>query len=445
LTQERLIFGEESSDKGENASEQIWESPLADRVRPEGLQDFAGQDHLLAPGAPLRTLIEDGRIPSCILYGPPGVGKTTLVRLMASETDRKIMEINAVSAKVSQLRDLVTQAEHEKRLSGGRAVIAFVDEIYHFNKSQQNALLPSVEKGDIILVGTTTENPFFEINKTLLSRVLVFELKPLKKQDLVEIMERALSGEKGLSDLDLAVPGDVLEKIAEMSGGDARQALTRLESLCCAAAAKGATTITGEMAETFFSGPSIRFDKAGDDHYDVISALIKSMRGSDPDAAVYWLGRLVAGGENLRFLTRRMMIFASEDIGLADPNALDMAVSAAYAADHVGYPEAKIILSQAVLYLACAPKSNSSYMAIKNAERAITEGKIQEVPEHLKQGGTGYQYPHDAPEHWLPQKYTREPVRFFFPGSLGYEKKITARLKRFWRRFRDSEKKDGRS
>jgi len=441
LTQERLSFSEHVPEKSSQIkSSAKWEKPLADRLRPRSLSEFAGQKHLVGPGAPLRTLLENGRVPCCVLYGPPGVGKTTLVRMMASVTGREIMEINAVSAKVAQLRDLVEQAETAKRISGGRSVVGFVDEIYHFNKSQQNALLPSVEKGDIILVGTTTENPFFEINKTLLSRLLVFELKPLDIEELVEVLKTALEDERGLAELEIHAEDNILRKIASISAGDARQALNRLETVSHTIAAKGQNRITERSLEELFAGVFIRFDKSGDDHYDVISALIKSMRGSDPDASVYWLARLIAGGENPRFITRRLMIFAAEDVGLADPEALKITSAAAHAVDMVGYPEARIILSEAVLYLATAPKSNSSYMAVKNAEKHIKEGDLQEVPEHLKQGGTGYKYPHSVPEHWLPQKYTRKTVRLYFPGILGQESEILSRMKKLWRRFRENHK-----
>ncbi|MBN1334213.1 MAG: replication-associated recombination protein A [Synergistales bacterium] len=406
-------------------------------MRPQDLSQFVGQAHLMGPGAPLRKLLEIGKVPCCILYGPPGVGKTTLVRLMASVTGRKIMEINAVSAKVSQLRELVEAARADKEYSGGNSVIAFVDEIYHFNKSQQNALLPSVEKGDIILVGTTTENPYFEINKTLLSRVIVFELKPLEKKDINLLLRRAISQPQGLGDFQVDVDDLMLDLIASQSGGDARQALTRLELAVHSVAARGGDSIQREDLEELLPSALLRYDRAADDHYDTISALIKSMRGSDPDAAVYWLGKLIGSGENLRFITRRLMIFASEDIGLADPGALSIAASAAYAADMVGYPEARIILSEAVLYLATAPKSNSSYKAIAAAEKGIRQGQIQEVPSHLKQGGEGYKYPHDDPRHWIPQKYMNENIRLYFPGEIGEEKSIKERLQQYWRRFRE--------
>lgn len=430
-----LFAQEEQSDPDKTVNK--WDIPLAERMRPKKLEEFVGQEHLVGEDAPLRKVLEAGRVPCCVLYGPPGVGKTTLVRLMASTTGRQIMEINAVSAKVSQLRELVSTATSQKNFTNGRSVIAFVDEIYHFNRSQQNALLPAVEKGDVTLVGTTTENPYFEINKTLLSRLVVFELKPLQKEDLVKLLSRAVNDEKGLAELDLHIEEEALMTLASMSGGDARQSLNRLQLVAHTVALSGGRIITPECVKEVLPASNLRFDKSSDDHYDVISALIKSMRGSDPDAALYWLSRLVLSGENLRFITRRLMIFASEDIGLADPYAITMAASTAYATDMVGYPEARLILSQAVVYMASAPKSNSAYLAIKEAEKAIKAGVIQEVPDHLKQGGQGYLYPHDDPRHWVPQKYVNETVRFYFPGDIGAEKEIKERLKGFWRRFRE--------
>ena len=412
-----------------------FEIPLAERMRPRTLDEYAGQSHILGKGKALRNLLEGGKVPSCILYGPPGVGKTTLVRLMAKTTGRTMLEINAVSAKVETLRDLVDRAQAEKRASG-RTAVAFVDEIYHFNTRQQNVLLPWVEKGDIVLIGTTTENPWFEINKTLLSRMIVYTLKPLEKEELAVLLSRALSDEdRGLGRLGVSVSPELIQKIAELAGGDARQALTRLEAAVSAAAMGGGSVLTEETLTQSTGTASQRYDRDANDHYAVISALIKSIRGSDPDAAVYWLARMLEGGDDIRFITRRLCISASEDIGLADPMALVVAQNAAAAVDRVGMPEAALILSEAVIYLAAAPKSNSAYLAVNAAMQNVRSGNIMEVPSHLRNDGEGYVYPHDSPGHWVAQAYMPEVRRFYYPGKLGAEARIDERLKRLWKRF----------
>ncbi|MDR1049307.1 MAG: replication-associated recombination protein A, partial [Synergistaceae bacterium] len=390
----------------------ISDTPLAERMRPRNLDEYCGQAHLMGRGAPLRSLVESGRVPSCVLYGAPGVGKTTLVRLIAAVTGRSLLEINAVTAKVAELRDLVEEARRLKAIGGGVSALAFVDELYHFNSSQQNVLLPSVEKGDLILIGTTTENPRYEINKTLLSRMLVFDLKPLLPEELLPLLRRALSDrERGLGVLEVRAADDVLLGIASSSGGDARQALTRLEASASFAAAAGGTELTASAVERTAGAASVRFDRKGDDHYSIISAMIKSIRGSDPDAAVYWLARLLSGGEDIRFICRRVLISAAEDVGLADPMALPIAAAASWAADMTGLPEARIVLSEAVIYLASAPKSNSAYLAVDKACAEIDGGELQPVPHHLKPDGSGYLYPHDDPRHWLPQQYMERPRR----------------------------------
>jgi putative ATPase len=433
-----LLWGDEPEQ--EEKSLKTWEIPLPERMRPKTLSDFVGQDHLVGAEAPLRRVLESGNVPSCILYGPPGVGKTTLVRLMAATTGRRLLEINAVTAKVAELRDLVLEARQAKSRDKGKTALAFVDEIYHFNRQQQNVLLPAVEKGELILVGTTTENPFFEINKTLLSRMIVYEMKPLGQDDLERLVRKALSDtEKGLGRLELEATEGAVSMIAARSGGDARQALVRLDAAASSVAAGGGTLLDEAAAERVLGSAIQRYDRAGDDHYAVISAMIKSMRGSDPDAAVYWLARLLAGGEDVRFIARRILIFASEDVGLADPNALSVAASAAYAADFVGLPEAQLVLSEAVLYMATAPKSNSATTAIGSALEALRSGDLQEVPEHLRPGGQGYLYPHNDPRHWVPQKYMGEPRRFYRPGSIGYESQLAERMKTFWKRFSQEE------
>lgn len=421
-----------------NRGKNLFEVPLAERMRPRTLDEYAGQQHILGKGKALRLLLEGGRVPSCILYGPPGVGKTTLVRLMASVTGRTLLEINAVSAKVETLREMVERARREKSLTGAAAV-AFVDELYHFNSKQQNVLLPAVEAGDLILVGTTTENPWFEINKTLLSRMVVYTLEPLGADDLCTLLTRALTDrQRGLGSLEVSASVPLLRRIAEMAGGDARQALTRLEAAVSAAAIGGGSVLTEEIVQQSAGTAAQRYDRSADEHYAVISALIKSMRGSDPDAALYWLARMLEGGDDVRFICRRLCIFAAEDVGLADPTALIIAQNASAAADRVGMPEAKIILAEAVIYLAAAPKSNSSYTAIDAACANVKAGNIMEVPDHLRNGGSGYIYPHTAPNHWVPQAYTPEVRRFYFPGRLGAESRIEERLKRLWKRYSET-------
>jgi len=423
------------NDGEENLNKEI---PLPERMRPRTIDEFLGQPHLVHEGKPLRTFLESGKVPNCILYGPPGVGKTSLARIMASMTGRHFIEINAVTSNVASLRGVLAEALEKKALSG-KATVLFVDEIYHFNKQQQNVLLPFVEKGDIVLVGSTTENPWFEVNKTLLSRMIVFELYPLGHEAIIDLLKKASEDmERGLGKYGIKLSPEALEELARLSGGDARQALYRLEVAAIATAARGASVIEKEKLKELTGSSFKRYDRAQDEHYKVVSALIKSMRGSDPDAALYWLGRMIAGGENLRFLARRLLIFAAEDVGLADQNALTLAASAAYAIDMVGYPEARIILSELVIYLASAPKSNSVYLAINRVLSAIEKGDLMEVPKHLDPHGEGYKYPHDFPGHWVPQKYLPEQRRFYYPQDIGEEKVIAKRLSNFWRRFRES-------
>ena len=431
MADEKKLFNEENNGL-------LFEVPLAERMRPRTLDEYAGQFGVIGEGKPLRVMLENGRVPSCVLYGPPGVGKTTLVRLMAHVTGRELLEINAVAAKVDTLRELVERAKNIKQLTGHSA-IAFVDELYHFNSKQQNILLPSVEVGDIILVGTTTENPWFEINKTLLSRMVVYTLEPLDEAQTVKLLKRALKdAERGLGKLGCTAQDSVLEKIAKLAGGDARQALTRLEAAVCSIAMVGGHEITEQVVSESGGGASQRYDRASNDHYHVISALIKSIRGSDPDAAVYWLARMLTAGDDIRFICRRLCISAAEDIGLADPFALVMAQNTASAVDRVGLPEAKILLSECVVYLACAPKSNSTYLAIARAEKAINQGDLMEVPYHLRNDGEGYVYPHDQPGHWVAQQYLPNTRRFYIPGEIGTELRISERLKKLWKRFSEN-------
>ncbi|MDR0648580.1 MAG: replication-associated recombination protein A [Synergistaceae bacterium] len=435
------LFGDfdEATRREAHVDRKNFEVPLAERMRPQTLDEYAGQEHIIGPGKPLRALIEAGRLPSCVLYGNPGIGKTTLVRVMAAATKRELLEINAVSAKVSQIRDLLEEATGF-RAASGRNAVAFVDEIYHLNSGQQNVLLPAVERGDIILVGTTSENPWFEINKTLLSRMIVYTLKPLEAADVARLLRRAIDdNERGLGKFSVSADDDVLLHIASLTSGDARQALTRLEAAATSVALGGGSVLTREAVDEATGRGTLRYDRASADHYSVISALIKSVRGSDPDAALYWLARMLASGDDVRFICRRLCILAAEDVGLADPIALILAESCASACDRVGLPEAKLIMAETVVYLASAPKSNSAYMAIDAAEKAVSAGDIMEVPYHLRNDGEGYVYPHDDPRHWVPQKYLPKPARFYYPGGLGAETRMAERLKRFWKRFSDGE------
>lgn len=433
------------------------DAPLAARVRPRRLADFVGQDHILAPGKLLRRAIEADRLGSIILWGPPGSGKTTLARVIAGATRSEFETLNAVLAGVKDIREAVERARErlEPGLAGPRRrTILFVDEVHRFNKTQQDALLPHVENGTLTFIGATTENPYFEVIKPLVSRSRVFELRSLGEEDLRRIVEKALRDpEDGYGRLDVAISDDALGHIVRMARGDARNALNALElavesSLAEASAAgldgpreRVAVEIDLRVAEESVQRGAILYDKDGDAHYDTISAFIKSLRGSDVDAALFWLATMVAAGEDPRFVARRMVIFASEDVGLADPVALLVATAAARAVEYVGMPECQYHLAHACIHLAGAPKSNST-SAYFEALRAVEAGVRPEVPDHLKDPsrdrrgaghGEGYRYPHDYPGHWVPQGYlprSLEGTRFYVPGDLGFERKIKERLER---------------
>ena len=423
-------------------------APLAARMRPTSLDGILGQAHLTDKDSPLRKSIDAGRIPSFILWGPPGTGKTTLANLITSTSNFHLETISAVTSGVSELRKIISESKSRLGMSGQRTAL-FIDEIHRFNKAQQDAILPYVEDGTVTFIGATTENPSFEIISPLLSRCRVFTLKSLEIKDIVQILATSLEdSEKGLGKRNLKIEEGVLENIASLSDGDARWALNTLELAADSASVQGndllmSKSLLNEVIET----KVLPHDKSGDKHYDTISAFIKSVRSSDPDAAVYWLARLLLAGEDLMFIARRLVILASEDIGLADPRALSMAVSAQQATHFVGMPEARIILAEATIYLACAPKSNSAYKAINSAMSEIKSSGEKSVPLHLRNPvtelmsqekyGEGYQYAHDYQGHFVKTKNLPESLgtkNFYTPGTIGYEKYISERLNEWWTR-----------
>jgi putative ATPase len=400
-------------------------SPLAYRMCPRNLNEYVGQKHILGDGKLLRRAIEADKITSLILYGPPGTGKTALARIIAERTKTHFEWLNAATIGLDELRKVIQQARARKKQ--GNRTIVFLDEIHRFNKLQQDALLPDVEEGNIILIAATVENPFFYVNSTLLSRSQVFQLKPLEKEELLEIMRRAVNDkERGLGNLGITADEDALNHIAEMSDGDARKALSALEiaSLTTSPNSDGRIRITIKIAEESIQKKHIVYDKKGDQHYDTISAFIKSMRGSDPDAAIYYLAKMLYVGEDPRFIARRIVICASEDVGNADPMALVVATSALRAVEFVGMPEAKIPLAQATIYVAKAPKSNACYKAIEAAMEDVEKEQTMEVPDYLKDShylgakklghGQGYKYPHDY-EGYVEQDYLPKKKKYYKP------------------------------
>lgn len=426
------------------------EVPLAARMRPRTLDELVGQEEIVGPGTPLRRAIEADRISSCIFWGPPGCGKSTLASIIASSTKASFENFSAVTSGLPEMRAVLARAV-ERRRRGGRTIL-FIDEIHRFNKSQQDAFLPYVENGTIILVGATTENPFFEVNAPLLSRCRIYIFRPLSAQHIKEILKRALTDkERGLGNLGLEVDDEALEHLSNIANGDARVALNALEVAANDAVRTGTRCIDLQLAEAAAQQRALRYDKSGDQHYDVISAFIKSMRGSDPDAAVYWLLRMLESGEDPRFIARRMVIHAAEDVGLADPMALVVAVSAAHALEFVGLPEAKIPMVEAAIYIACAPKSNSVVKAIGAVGEDLSKQEAQPVPVHLRGSeyfgaarlghGVGYLYPHDFPNGYVPQQYLPDNLvgrRYYEPTDRGYEAEIRKRLERL--RSREPEK-----
>lgn len=419
------------------------DAPLAERMRPRSLDEFIGQERL---SGLLEGVRRTGRLPSLILWGPPGCGKTTLARLLVRAAGLAFVPFSAVTGGVKQVREVVRQAEDRRKLEGQRSVL-FVDEIHRFNKAQQDAFLPHVERGAIVLLGATTENPSFELNAALLSRAQVVVLEALSPVDIRKLLERAVADpERGLGGA-VDVEADALDALASASQGDARFALNLLEVAADLARAEGSLRVDPALLERAQAALPLRHDKSGEAHYDVVSAFIKSLRGSDPDAAIYYLARLVEGGEDPRFLARRMVVFASEDVGNADPAALEVAVNVARAVDLVGLPEARINLAQGAAYLALAPKSNASYLAIDEALAAVRERGALPVPLHLRNAptrllkslgyGQGYAYPHDAPEGVTSQRHLPselEGVRFYRPSPRGLERELARRLDALRRR-----------
>ena len=406
------------------------DEPLAYRMCPRTLEEYMGQGHIIGEGKLLRRAIEADRITSPIFYGPPGTGKTALARIIAGKTKAEFKWMNAAIAGVPELRKALADAK-KVREAGGKTIL-FLDEIHRFNKLQQDALLPDVEEGNIILIAATVENPFFYINSALLSRSQVFELKPLSEENLISILERALRDKtRGLGHMNVEGRPDAIRHLAHTADGDARRALSALELavLTTPPSKDGNIVITKEIAEDSIQKKAVLYDKAGDQHYDTISAFIKSMRGSDPDAALYYLAKMIYAGEDPRFIARRLIIFASEDIGIKDPMALVLAVSALKAVEFVGMPEGKIPLAHATVYAATAPKSNAAYMALERAMKDVEEERTQEVPDHLKDAhyrgaeelgrGTGYKYPHNYPGAKVEQEYMRRKKKYYFPPEGG--------------------------
>ena len=420
-------------------------SPLAQRMRPRNLDEVVGQRHIIGPDKLLYRAIKADKLSSIIFYGPPGTGKTTLAKVIANTTSADFRQINATVAGKKDMEDVVEAAKNNMGMYG-RKTILFVDEIHRFNKGQQDYLLPFVEDGTLILIGATTENPYFEVNSALISRSIIFELKALEKEDILSLIRTAVyDKERGMGAYDAVIDEDAAEFLADIANGDARNALNAVELgiMSTNRSDDGKIHITLEVAQECIQKRVIRYDKTGDNHYDTISAFIKSMRGSDPDAALYYLARMLYAGEDIKFIARRIMICASEDVGNADPQALVVAVSACQAVERIGMPEAQIILAQAVTYIATAPKSNASYIGIDKAMAQVAGEKTAVIPPHLQDAhykgaaklghGTGYLYAHDYPMHYVKQQYLPDTLvghKFYEPMDNGYEKQICEHMKR---------------
>jgi putative ATPase len=431
------------------------EAPLADRMRPRGLEEFVGQNHLLGRGKVLRQAIESDQLPSMILWGPPGSGKTTLAMVIASTTGAQFIAFSAVLSGVKEIKEVMQEAKEEWRLQKRRTIL-FVDEIHRFNKAQQDAFLPHVEKGTIILIGATTENPSFEVISPLLSRTKVFTLYPLTEEEIEIILNRGLKDEqRGLGKYPTVIEPDVIKGICRIANGDARVGLNTLEMVVLPTSpdVKGVRHIKKEDLEEVLQKRAFLYDKSGEEHYNLISALHKSLRGSDPDAALYWLGRMLEAGEDPLYIARRMVRFASEDVGMADPQALQVAVSAMEAFHFIGLPEGNLALAQAAVYLATAPKSNALYTAFSGVQKDVRELENMPVPLHIRNAptslmrnlgyGRGYKYPHDYPENYVGEEYLPDNLKgriYYHPSDQGFEREIKKRLENWRKRKSTGEK-----
>ncbi len=439
--------------------EKLKEAPLAARMRPANLAEFVGQEHIIGAGHVLRTAIDSGKLPSVVLWGPPGSGKTTLAYIMAQATSSHFSPVSAVSAGVADLRKIIEEARERRKMSGQRTLL-FIDEIHRFNKAQQDAILPYVEDGTVTLIGATTENPSFEVISPLLSRSQVFVLKPLAPPEIATIINRAISdNERGLGAFKVALEESALDYLVSMSNSDARTALNALEvaAMTTPPDENGRRFVTLPMVEDAVQHRAILYDKNGEQHFDIISALHKTLRGSDPDAALYWLARMLEAGEDPLYIVRRLVRFASEDVGMADPQALVVSMAAQQAVHFIGMPEGNLALAEAVVYLATAPKSNSLYTAYSAVKKEVTAGRNEPVPLHLRNAptklmkdldyGKGYKYAHQFEGHFVRQENLPESLKgrqFYEPGEQGFEKQVLARLRGWWpERYKPKTEKPG--